>query len=150
MGNLIVTASTISHSGPLGLDDFPSDLTVTVTLKHARPRDITDITRMYTKGTSAIYFPLVNGALEGDNRLGDFLSSYGLKSKETQNILDSSKLSMEAQQKGSTKSKNVNEMPRVIQNASAADMKNSDTAQKIYEMNNYSSVMALLAANEVA
>lgn len=154
MGNLIVTSSEIRHSGPLGLDDFPSDLTVTVTLKHARPRDITDITRMYTKGTSAIYFPLVNGSLEGNNRLGDFLSSYGLDSEQTQNILDSSKLSLEAQQKGTTQnSKSVNEMPKVIQNASKIDMQNindKNIADKIYEMNNYSSVMALLAANEVA
>lgn len=55
MGNLIMTNAEISHSGPLGLDDFPTDLKVTVTLKHARPRDSVDIQRMYTWGRTAIY-----------------------------------------------------------------------------------------------
>lgn len=55
MGNLIITDCKITHSGPLGLDDFPTDLKVTVTLKHAMPRDSVDIQRMYTKGRHAIY-----------------------------------------------------------------------------------------------
>lgn len=55
MGNLILTNAEISHSGPLGLDDFPTDLKVTVSLKHARPRDSVDIQRMYTMGRTAIY-----------------------------------------------------------------------------------------------
>lgn len=55
LGNLILTNAEISHSGPLGLDDFPTDLKVVVTLKHARPRDSVDIQRMYTMGRTAIY-----------------------------------------------------------------------------------------------
>ncbi len=55
IGNLILTNATVQHSGPLGIDDFPSELKVSVTLKHARPRDLTEISRMYTKGASAIY-----------------------------------------------------------------------------------------------
>ena len=55
IGNLILTNAELTHSGPLGIDDFPSELKVSVTLKHARPRDITDIGRMYTKGASALY-----------------------------------------------------------------------------------------------
>jgi len=55
MGNLILTNAQVSHSGPLGIDDFPSELKVSITLKHARPRDLTEISRMYTKGASAIY-----------------------------------------------------------------------------------------------
>ena len=55
MGNLIMDSAEITHSGPLGLDDFPTDLKVTITLKHARPRDSVDIQRMYTMGRSAIY-----------------------------------------------------------------------------------------------
>ena len=54
MGNLILTNSTVTHSGPLGIDDFPSELKVSVTLKHARPRDLTEISRMYTKGASTM------------------------------------------------------------------------------------------------
>lgn len=50
-GNLIVTKSSITHSGPLGIDDFPTELTVKITLQHARPRDAAAIQRMYTGGT---------------------------------------------------------------------------------------------------
>ena len=55
IGNLILTNATMQHSGPLGLDDFPTELKVIVTLKHARPRDVTEIGRMYTRGASSIY-----------------------------------------------------------------------------------------------
>lgn len=55
MGNLILTNAQITHTGPLGIDDFPSELKLSVTLKHARPRDLTEISRMYTKGAATIY-----------------------------------------------------------------------------------------------
>ena len=55
MGNLILTNASIQHSGPLGLDDFPTEIKVTCTLKHARSRDAVEIGRMYTKGTNGIY-----------------------------------------------------------------------------------------------
>lgn len=54
-GNLIMTNAKITHSGPLGIDDFPTELHVSCSLKHARPRDLTAIEKMYTKGRSAIY-----------------------------------------------------------------------------------------------
>ena len=55
MGNLILTKSEMSFSGPLGIDDFPTDLKIVVTLKHGRGRDITDIGRMFTKGVNGLY-----------------------------------------------------------------------------------------------
>lgn len=58
MGNLIMTRSEVTHTGPLGIDDFPTELIVKVTLKHARPRDAVEIQKMYTKGLSAIYHPM--------------------------------------------------------------------------------------------
>ena len=64
IGNLILIDSSIQQSGPLGVDDFPTQLKVTVTLKHARPRDITDIGRMYTGGTNALYHVLANHRIE--------------------------------------------------------------------------------------
>ena len=57
-GNLIMTGCKITHSGPLGLDDFPTDLTVSVSLKHAMSRDAAGISRMYTKGRNNIYMSL--------------------------------------------------------------------------------------------
>ena len=57
-GNLIITKTDIQQFGPLGVDDFPSELKVTVTLKHAKPRDAFDIQRMYTKGLTGVYVSL--------------------------------------------------------------------------------------------
>ena len=55
MGNLILKDAKIQHYGPLGQDDFPTGLRVIVTLEHARPRDMVDIQKMYTRGIMAIY-----------------------------------------------------------------------------------------------
>ena len=55
MGNLIMEDAETSHSGPLGIDDFPSEIKVVVKLKHAKSRDSIDIQKMYTKGVSSIY-----------------------------------------------------------------------------------------------
>ena len=57
-GNLILTNAKITHSGPLGFDDFPTELHVSVSLKHAMSRDATEISKMYTKGQNGIYFSL--------------------------------------------------------------------------------------------
>ena len=59
MGNLIMTKAVVQHLGPLGIDDFPTEIKVTVTLKHAKSRDLTSIAKMYTKGLGDIY--LSNG-----------------------------------------------------------------------------------------
>lgn len=73
MGNLIMTNATVQHFGPLGQDDFPTGLKVTVTLKHARPRDMMDIQKMYTQGIMAMYIPinLANDMNRGTNAAVD-------------------------------------------------------------------------------
>ena len=76
-GNLIMTSAKITHSGPLGLDDFPTELKVTVSLKHARGRDATDIQKMYTKGENAIYLSLASPFTKVNTR-----EAGELKSKE--------------------------------------------------------------------
>lgn len=63
-GNLILENATVTHSGVLGLDDFPTEIRVQVQLKHARPRDLTEISRMYNKGTSTMYNPIGNNKLK--------------------------------------------------------------------------------------
>ena len=55
IGNLIMTNAQVTHSGPLGIDDFPTELKVSITLKHAMPRDLTKIGYMYTQGISTLY-----------------------------------------------------------------------------------------------
>lgn len=58
MGNMIIDDCQIEHYGPLGLDDFPTGLRVTVKLKHAKPRDSGLIEMMYMMGESRIYTPV--------------------------------------------------------------------------------------------
>lgn len=54
LGNLILTNTTVEHSGPLGLDDFPTNLKVTCELKRGRPRDQILIENMYMLGNDRI------------------------------------------------------------------------------------------------
>lgn len=60
MGNMIITNTTIEHMGPLGLDDFPTGLKVTVDLERGKPRDIRDIEKIYMQGNDRIYAPMGN------------------------------------------------------------------------------------------
>ena len=55
MGNLILENSTLSFSGNLGYNDFPENIKLEVELKHARPRDKTDIESMFNAGKGRIY-----------------------------------------------------------------------------------------------
>ena len=55
IGNLIITNVTVEHSGPLGLDDFPTGLKVTVELDRGKPRDIRDIEKLYMQGIDRVY-----------------------------------------------------------------------------------------------
>lgn len=58
MGNMILDNCSIEHYGPLGLDDFPTGLKVTITLKHGMPRDNLKIEQMYMNGDYRIYHAL--------------------------------------------------------------------------------------------
>lgn len=64
MGNMILTGVEIEHYGPLGLDDFPTGLKVSVKLKHAKPRDAMQIEQMYMMGDYRIYYPMSGKVLD--------------------------------------------------------------------------------------
>ena len=51
----IVKNATIEHYGPLGLDDFPTGLKVTVELTRGKPRDLRDIEKLYMHGNDRIF-----------------------------------------------------------------------------------------------
>lgn len=55
IGNMIITNCEIEHQGPLGLDDFPTGLKVTVQLTRGKPRDLIDIEKLYMQGNDRIY-----------------------------------------------------------------------------------------------
>lgn len=58
MGNMIIESTSFNQYGPLGIDDFPTGIKVSVTLKHAKPRDMVEIGKMYTMGRSGLGIPL--------------------------------------------------------------------------------------------
>lgn len=74
MGNLIMTKASIQHDGPLGIDDFPTEIKVTVTLKHAKSRDLTSIAHMYTRGLGSIYISNARTSLSNWYKLNDVQS----------------------------------------------------------------------------
>lgn len=76
MGNLIIDNTQIEHNGPLGIDDFPTQLTVTVTLKHAKSRDMVEIQKMYTGGVSSIANSVIGsiGRMEHYYNLGGIMA----------------------------------------------------------------------------
>jgi len=55
IGNLTLQDTKMKLTGPLGKDDFPSILEVTMTLKPGRPRDKSDIESMFNAGRGRLY-----------------------------------------------------------------------------------------------
>lgn len=60
IGNMILTKTTITHTGPLGLDDFPTGLKVVCTLERGKGRDKRDIEKLYMHGINRIYSHMGN------------------------------------------------------------------------------------------
>lgn len=100
IGNLIIDKSEITQSGPLGLDDFPTDLMVSVSLKHGRPRDSAEIQKMYTKGSGPIYTPL--GAKAASNFYKLTSTKYSANITKDKNDDENSVFNFIEQQKAST------------------------------------------------
>jgi hypothetical protein len=76
IGNLVLDDTTMKLSGPLGRDDFPTELEVTMKFKHGRPRDKSEIEQMFNAGRGRMYF-----APEGDDV--DILNLEGREPKNT-------------------------------------------------------------------
>ena len=89
IGNMVITDCSIEHSGPLGLDDFPTGLKVTVSLDRGKPRDLRDIEKLYMQGTDRIYSSMgdkvfdmyKNAELYQAHKKAGTLSSYNPVSK---------------------------------------------------------------------
>ena len=93
MGNLIMTNASVQHAGPLGIDDFPTELKVTVSLKHARSRDARAIGRMYTSGLKSLSFSQQNNSYtETRDELNQFndpdeTKNYGIDTWEQEPVV---------------------------------------------------------------
>jgi hypothetical protein len=55
IGNLCCENTDISFEGPLGIQDFPEKMVVSITLKPGRPRDKADIESMFNSGKGRFY-----------------------------------------------------------------------------------------------
>ena len=85
LGNMILTNTTITHYGPLGIDDFPTGLKVTCELTRGKVRDIRDIEKIYMHGNDRIYTSMADKVFDmyehsqeyrGVNGKTDGVSSY--------------------------------------------------------------------------
>lgn len=56
VGNLVCTNVVFSFNDKLGADDFPTELTFSVTLEHGRPRDKSDLESMFNLGNGRLYY----------------------------------------------------------------------------------------------
>ena len=81
IGNMIITDCSIEHQGPLGLDDFPTGLKVTVQLDRGKPRDLRDIEKLYMQGNDRIYTSM------SDKVFDMYKNSEEYKIKKKQNSL---------------------------------------------------------------
>ena len=104
-GNLILTNAKITHSGPLGFDDFPTELHVSVSLKHAMSRDATEISKMYTKGQNGIYLSLCSPSNTLEFSDGE---KAGTKVKNPPNPPSESEVKNKTNNQGSEKNKQKN------------------------------------------
>lgn len=55
VGNLICTGAKFHFNDTLGADNFPTELRVTITMEHGRPRDKGDIESMFNEGEGRLY-----------------------------------------------------------------------------------------------
>lgn len=82
IGNLILEDTQITHTGPLGLDDFPTKLTVVCKLKAAKGRDANLIEQLYNGGVVRIYSGMDKYTLDIINSAPDYKG----ESKQPQSI----------------------------------------------------------------
>ena len=75
MGNMILEDTEIEHSGPLGIDDFPTNLKVTMRFKRGKPRDQYGIEYLYMGGEDRIYTSM-------DKKLADMYTAAQKYKKE--------------------------------------------------------------------
>lgn len=131
IGNLIIDKSEITQSGPLGLDDFPTDLMVSVSLKHGRPRDSAEIQKMYTKGSGPIYTPL--GAKAASNFYKLTSIKYSANITKDKNDKENSVFNFIEQQKASTNTnaksnstRTTTEQTKIVATSAIASDKSAD------------------------
>ena len=90
MGNMFLDGCTIEHYGPLGFDDFPTGIKVSITLKHGMPRDNLKIEQMYMNGDYRIYQPLGSYVYEAWENAEEVNSSNSGDTNDISKVADES------------------------------------------------------------
>lgn len=129
IGNLIMTGATITHSGALGVDDFPTELKVSCTLKPARSRDIDGIGRYYTRGESSLYLTNSNQKFTDHYRFSATETSKKKDEKLYDEYLKNNKDYMD--KIDSRDEKIRNEYDKVHQQKNASSGESNDTGENI-------------------
>ena len=62
IGNLVCTDCEFEFNDELGADDFPTELKVSIKLKHGKPRDKGDIESMFNLGNGRMYYGIKDAA----------------------------------------------------------------------------------------
>lgn len=81
IGNLYCESADFQFGGELSYDGFPTELTVKISLKHARPRDKGDIEMMFNGGRGRLYLTPEGGVDTNENVN---VSAYGNKDMKSQ------------------------------------------------------------------
>jgi hypothetical protein len=71
IGNLVLDKVTCAFNETLGLDDFPTEVTFDVTLKHGRPRAKQDIESIFNLGNGAMSFNQLPDPSSASNSYGE-------------------------------------------------------------------------------
>jgi hypothetical protein len=66
IGNLWCTSTSFEFNDELSVDDFPTELKFSCTLKHGRNRDASDIQSIFNAGGGRIYYPYKDAAIDAN------------------------------------------------------------------------------------
>jgi hypothetical protein len=82
IGNLVLDNVACTFNETLGLDDFPTEVTFTVTLKHGRPRAKQDIESIFNLGNGAMTFSELPDPSSAGNSYGEYNTAKQNAAKE--------------------------------------------------------------------
>lgn len=67
VGNLVCTGLSLGFSDTLGIDDFPDQITATITFEHGMPRDKGGIENMFNRGLGKLHWAFRGSGLPYNN-----------------------------------------------------------------------------------
>ena len=86
IGNLVLEKVTCTFNETLGLDDFPTEVTFDVQLKHGRPRAKQDIESIFNLGNGAMSFSALPDPSSASNSYGENVTARLNSVKEGTNL----------------------------------------------------------------